>query len=157
MFGLGGLQLKIIAAVFVLGLISSGYLYIKFLRSEIQNARQQQETMQESIDAYQNQMESYIEDMQNMQRINQNLIEDFDRSRQEVNNLADRFTQNNSGEQRDLNGDSLSRPQLIENLVNRGTNYALRCNEIVTGSPISELDDQNNICPDLIEKLRNKQ
>jgi hypothetical protein len=150
----GGLQLKIIIAVILFSLVSGGILYIRYLKSELELAIQQQQVFEDAIKGQQKQIDSYAEDIQQMQNINENLLENFNRASTAVRDLSNRFDQNSAGERRDLNRSAIQRPQLIENLINSGTRYALRCNELVGGGSYEPSDNENNICPDLIEKLK---
>jgi hypothetical protein len=48
------------------------------------------------------------------------------------------------------------KPSIVEEKVNRGSKDALRCNELITGSPLTEDEAagkvRNNICPTLLPK-----
>jgi hypothetical protein len=48
------------------------------------------------------------------------------------------------------------KPSVVEDKINRGTKDALRCNELLTGSPLTQNEIsgkvRNNICPDLLPK-----
>ena len=82
--------------------------------------------------------------------------EDFAAANREMSALEKKFKESSSGQQRNFNALAIQNPQSIEEKVNRGTKYALRCNELATGSSIESDDEKNNICPDLVKKRKAK-
>jgi predicted nuclease with TOPRIM domain len=157
MFGLfGGIQLKIIIAVALLGIATTGYFYVQSLRHELQASLEAQQKLADTVDAQQKVMDSQKKDIEKMQVINKKMNEDFAAANREMSALEKKFKESSSGQQRNFNALAIQNPQSIEEKVNRGTKYALRCNELATGSPIESDDEKNNICPDLVKKRKAK-
>lgn len=157
MFGLfGGIQIKIIIALFVAGLLSTGYFYIQSLKNELQASMEAQQKLADTVDAQKKVMEQYTKDIERMSKLNEKLSSDFLSATKEMSSLEKKFKENSAGQQRNFNALAIRNPQAIEDKINRGTKYALRCNELATGAPLDADDDKNNICPDLIKKRKAK-
>jgi hypothetical protein len=79
---------------------------------------------------------------------------------QAANNLSKKFTEDAEGRERNLAAMAAEKPSVVEEKINRGTKDALRCNELLTGAPLT--DDEaagkvrNNICPELLPKPEGK-
>jgi hypothetical protein len=98
-------------------------------------------------------MEQTQRDLKRMGEINQEVAAKAQAAQNEVNNLSRKMSR--------LDALAKAPPSETEMRVNRGTRDALRCNEIVTGSPLTadEISGKirNNICRDLIESLKPKE
>jgi len=157
MFGLfGGIQLKIIIVIALIGAATTGYFYIQSLKHELQASLEAQQKLADTIDAQQKVMDENKKDIEKMQAINKKMNEDFNAANREISALEKKFRETSSGQQRNFNALAIQNPQSIEDKVNRGTKYALRCNELATGSPWETDDEKNNICPDLVKKRKPK-
>jgi len=75
---------------------------------------------------------------------------------QETAALRRRLQETRDGKKRDLAKDAASHSSLVESAINRGTRHALRCNQVVTGAPLTEDERSgktvNTVCPDLIRR-----
>lgn len=69
------------------------------------------------------------DDFENIRINYQNLETEFDMYRKYGNVIGEKF------ERHDLNSLALAKPELIENLVNKGSANAIRCFELLSGSP----------------------
>jgi hypothetical protein len=85
-----------------------------------------------------------------MQAINAEVAKVAQQAQNDVNALNRKF------QQRDLAMSAAKKPADVEIRVNRGTRDALRCNELVTGAPLTpdELSGKakNNICQNIIDR-----
>jgi hypothetical protein len=92
-------------------------------------------------------MERNAADLKKMQNINVEVAAQATKAQQEVSALNSKLTKLDTIV-------AQAPPTQTEIKINRGTKDALRCNELVTGSPLTtdELSGKikNNICPDLI-------
>lgn len=155
MFGLlGGIQLKIILAVLLLGALSTGYFYVQSLKHELQASIEAQQKLADTVDAQQKVMDEQKKDMEKMRQINKKMTDDFAAANKEMSDLEKKFKQSSSGQQRNFNALALQNPQAVEERVNRGTKFVLRCNVLATGAPLEPDDDKNTICPDLVKKRK---
>jgi hypothetical protein len=141
-----GLGIKIAIAAILFSVISGGYFYIEALQGRLEAAKEVQVRMEGVINQQKLVMEKNAEDMKKMQALNADVAQKALQAQQEVAALNSKFSR----------FDNLSKapPSDTEVRVNRGTKDALRCNELVTGSPLTndELSGKvkNNICPELI-------
>lgn len=145
----GGLQLKIIIALIVISIISGGYFYIQALRSDLAVAAEVQKKLEGVIEQQKLVMEKNAEDMKKMQEINKKVSDEFAKSQREVSALNKKFEK--------FANVAKAKPTETEKRVNRGTVDALRCNEIVTGAPLTNEEKsgtiKNGICQDVIDAL----
>lgn len=154
MFGLGGLGFKIAVAAILFSIISGGYFYIQSLRSDLKLAAEVQAKLEDSIRAKDAAMEQTRRDIENMNRIQGDLNARLRAAESTSSELARRFNVDRNGNERNLGRIAGERPAVVEVRINRGTRDALRCNEIITGSPLTEDERsgkvRNSICPDLL-------
>jgi len=154
MFGLGGIGLKIAIAAILFSVISGGYFYIQSLRSDLKLAAEVRGKLEDSIKAKDAAMEQTRRDLENMNRIQSDLNGRLRAAENTSNELARRFNVDRNGNERNLGRIAGERPAVVEVRINRGTRDALRCNEIITGSPLTEDERngkvRNSICQDLL-------
>ena len=147
-----GLGIKIAIGVIILSMLGGSWVYIKALKAELQVAAEVQGKMQGVIDGQKAVMERQAEDLKKQQEINNDVNKKFADSQKAVGELQKKF------EKRNFDQLTKKKPDAVERLINRGTEYALRCNELVTGSPLTDEEKtgkvRNSICRDLIELLR---
>jgi hypothetical protein len=146
-----GLKIKIILALIIFTIISSGYFYILALKGKLEAAAEVQQRMESVIDQQKIVMERQTQDIQMMQTINKDISTRFARAQSEIDILNSKF------DKRDISVVAQAKPSETEIRVNRGTRDALRCNELVTGSPLTEDEKsakvKNSICDGYIKLL----
>lgn len=147
-----GLQLKIIIIVVLASLAGGGYLYFKNVQAQLALAIENQKQLEAVVESQNMAMEQQKQDVELMRTLSNQISTEFNRSNQQVQDLRERFTQSANGQPRNLAETAFREPTMIEERINRGTRFALRCNEILTGSPVKETDADNNICPNLVNK-----
>lgn len=136
----------LIAGAILLSVVTSGYFYIGTLQAELETAAEARGKLEDAIKAKDLVMESQRKDLELQRQINTKISQDWNEAQKEKRDLEQKFKRVQS-----LAEAAAKNPSVTEQKINRGTAYALRCNEIVTGSPIVESDKANNICPDLIK------
>ena len=148
-----GLKIKLIIAAILFSVISGGYFYIQALQGKLEAAAEVQQRMEGVITQQKMVMEQTQRDLKRMGEINQEVAAKAQAAQNEVSNLSRKMSR--------LDALAKAPPSETEMRVNRGTRDALRCNEIVTGSPLTtdEISGKirNNICRDLIESLKPKE
>jgi hypothetical protein len=146
------LKIKLIIACILFTVITSGYFYIQALQGKLEAAAEVQQRMEGVIDQQKIVMERQTQDMKIMQDVNKDISERVNQAQLEMNALNNKFTK------RDLAAVANARPSETQVRVNRGTRDALRCNEIVTGSPLTDDEKsgkmKNSICNKYIEMIR---
>jgi hypothetical protein len=141
-----GFGIKIAIAAILFSVVSGGYFYIQALQGKLEAAAEVQQRMEGVINQQKLVMERNAADLKKMQNINVEVAAQATKAQQEVSALNNKLTK--------LDNVAQVPPTQTEIKINRGTKDALRCNELVTGSPLTtdELSGKikNNICPDLI-------
>jgi len=136
-------KLAITALVFLALAGVSVYAYIKGSSIRINRLEREQIELQHTTAAQEVALEQQRIDMERLATINTGINNTF---RAASNGIADL--------RRRLQAQDLTErePTETELIVNRDAAFTARCNEIVTGSPITEADVNNTICPDLIAR-----
>jgi len=142
-----GIGIKIAIAAILFSVITGGYFYIEALQGKLEAAKEVQQRMEGVITQQKMVMEQQQADMKKMQAVNAEVAKVAQAAQNEVTALSRKFSR--------LDNIAKAPPSDTENRVNRGTRDALRCNEIVTGAPLTADEKsgkvRNNICNDLIQ------
>jgi hypothetical protein len=143
-----GLGIKIAIAAILFSVISGGYFYIEALQGKLEAAAEVQQRLEGVINQQKLVMERNAADLRKMQTINAEVAEKAGKAEREVAALNSKLSKLDEAVV------AKAPPTQTEIRINRGTKDALRCNELVTGSPLTtdELSGKikNNICPELI-------
>ena len=154
MFGLSGIGLKVAIAAVLFSVISGGYFYIQSLRSDLKLAAEVRAKLEDNIRAKDAAIAQTKRDIENMNRIQNDLSTKLRAAESTSSELARRFNVDRNGNERNLGRMAGERPAVVEVKINRGTKDALRCNEIITGSALTEDEKsgkvKNSICQDLL-------
>lgn len=148
-----GLGMKLALAAGGVALIVAAFFYVQSLRANLRTLEETNLRMESVITAQKEQNEVLTSSLATIRKLNEDIQSRFRTSEREVSSLKAQFEAAN-GKMRDLQAIALKKPELIEQKINQGTIYALRCNEIVTGAPLILGDDENNVCPELIKSRR---
>jgi hypothetical protein len=156
MFGFGGIGLKIAIAAILFSVISGGYFYIKQQQAELELAKEVQAKMEGVIQKQGLAMDNMKADVERMGQVQTELSSKVNEAQRENQDLAKKFTQDAEGKERNLSAMAQEKPSIVEEKINRGSKDALRCNELITGAPLTEEEAagkvRNNICPTLLPK-----
>jgi hypothetical protein len=142
-----GLGIKLAIAAILFSVVSGGYFYIQALEGKLEAAAEVQQRMEGVITQQKMVMEQQQADMKKMQSINAEVARVAQQAQNDVNTLSRKMSR--------LDNLAKAPPSETETRVNRGTRDALRCNELVTGSPLTADEKsgrvRNTICNDLIQ------
>lgn len=151
----GGWKIKLAIALVLSSVLLAGWYYVKSLQAEVKAAAVREAQYKSLIAAKEEETKAIKRDLNSVILSQRKLSNDLKVARSNVVALEKRFEQKKSGEPRDLRADALANPTGVENAINRGTKDALRCGELMTGSPLSEQEKsgkvKNTICPDLVK------
>jgi hypothetical protein len=150
MFGAGAMIKAIVALIMVVIFAVSGW-WITGLRADLAVSQENSRKLVEAIDRQQDAIKKMQEDQEKIRQINNDLDTTIKLQNKDVENLRDRFSQNAKGEARDFGKTAVAKPQSLERAVNRGTVNALRCLEIASGAPLTDLE-KNAIKPNEINR-----
>lgn len=139
---------KILLGVTLIAISGGGYLYVKNLHLRIDQAIDNQKKLESIVEAKSLIIDSMKADFIEIKKINDLLSIKFGEAQNDVDELKKRLNP------KELSKTALEKPKELQAIINKGTKFALRCNEIATGSKIKPEDDNNNICPDLIKNKK---
>jgi len=148
--------IKVAIAAILFTVISSGYFFIKEQAAQLELAKEVQAKMESVIEKQGLAMDNMKADMERMGQVQKDLSSSISAAEKDNKALAKKFTEDAEGRERNLAAMAAEKPSVVEEKINRGTKDALRCNELLTGAPLTA-DEQagkvrNNICPDLLPK-----
>jgi hypothetical protein len=151
-----GIGIKIAIAAILFSIISGGYFFIKEQAAQLELAKEVQAKLEGVIDKQNLAMDNIKADVERMGQVQGELSKQVNEADKSNKDLAKKFTQDAEGRERNLAAMAAEKPSVVEEKINRGTKDALRCNELLTGAPLTA-DEQsgkvrNNICPDLLPK-----
>lgn len=154
MFGLSGIGIKIAIFLIVSSLATTGWFYVKNLQGELKLAAEKQARMDDVINAQKQAMDVVQKDLARMQTTQRELNTKIQEAEAANRELENKFNRTSSGRQRNFAELANKEPAKVEESINRGTKDALRCNELVTGSPLTNDEKagkvRNTICPGLL-------
>ena len=141
----------------VLAGAGGGFMYVKNLKSDLATSEANNLKLEQSIDSQKAVIQQMKADFEAMTKIKaeiekQNLI-----LKAEFKALDQKFNKiNGKGEVRDIGDLATKRPSSVEKIINKGSNNAMRCQEIAMGSPLTEKEKNatkkseiNSICPSI--------
>ena len=146
-----GLAFKLFLGMAVLSAIGGGIAYIKILQLQLQVAEENQAKLEGVVQGQKDVFDKQTQDIKLMRDLNDKVQTQFQLAQQEKNDLQKRFNQSANGDPRDIGNLAIQKPTLVQSAINNTTKFALRCNEIVTGALVLEIDKNNNVCPDLVK------
>ena len=134
-----------------------GFMYVKNLKADLATSEANNLKLEQSIDSQKAVIQQMKADFEAMTKIKaeiekQNLI-----LKAEFKALDQKFNKiNGKGEVRDIGDLATKRPSSVEKIINKGSNNAMRCQEIAMGSPLTEKEKNatkkseiNSICPSI--------
>ena len=138
------LQFKIALVVIMLAGAGGGYLYVKKLQKDNLTLKINQSKLETAIDDNNKVIEQQTEDLkkirstiEEVQNLNKKLQSDKD-------NLSKKLGKHDIGELAE------KKPGLVEKIINKASDSAVRCMEIASGSPLTEEElngAPNRECP----------
>jgi type II secretory pathway pseudopilin PulG len=148
MFG----SIRIIFAVLIVTSLAGAATYVMKLRSDNAILQANQSKLEQSVESQKQVIEKQKKDFGEILQANQQLSKLVAGLKKDIDDLDKRF--NKGG--RDLGKASIERPELIEKVINRGTDRASRCIEIASGAPLTDAEKNatkkseiNTECPSI--------
>lgn len=150
MIGIGS-SIKAIVALIIVAAIGIGGWYLMNLKADLAVSEMNNQKLQEGIKQQQELLEQQQKDIADIQEKNKELAEQNEKQKKDVDSLSKKF------QKRDIGQRAIENPELVEKLVNRGTENVLRCVELASGAPLNEKEkaaktplEANRECPSLI-------
>lgn len=133
---------------------SVGYLYYKKSQETIMQLQENNATLEVSVQELTTTISNLEKKFQEANAVITNLNTTLSESRVRNRELADRLARH------DLSMLALERPELVERIINNASQEAMRCFEILSGSPLTEKErnatnarEFNSECPWLYDSI----
>ena len=156
MFGGATAAIRMIAVLIIVAICAAGLWYVTGLRADLAISEQNSKKLTDAVEQQEAAMAQMRQEQQQIRDANNQLNTTIQLQNKDLTNLQDRFTQNAAGQKRDFGKTAAARPEALERAVNRGTQNALRCLEIASGSPLTDSEkaaskpsEINRECPSL--------
>lgn len=153
-FDIGSI-IKTIAVLIIVTIILGSLWYISNLKANLAVSEMNNQTLQDSIKEQHALIEKMQKDIEDIQKINKEIHRYNDELKKDSENLARKFST------KDLGVIAAEKPNVVERLINRGTENAMRCLELASGAPLTEEEkkktpsEANRECPNLINPAYN--
>lgn len=144
--------IRLLIILAIVGILASGVWYAINLKADLATSEANNRSLVEATREQTSLIEQIKQDVIAMQQANVDLQQQNERQRRDVETLNSKFSK------RDFGALAAERPAVVEKLINRGTKNALRCVELASGSPLTEIEraaktpmEANRECPSLID------
>ena len=153
MFG----QLKLILIAITLLGAAGGAAYVYKLKADNAILKENQIKLEQSVASQKEVIAQQKEDFETILNANKELTELKAKLDKELAALDDKFNKTNaSGKKRDIGDLAIAKSKVIQKIINRASDNAVRCVEIAMGSPLTEKEQNatkkseiNSECPSL--------
>ena len=143
--------IKLVVFLIILVLIGAGLWYGMNLKADLAVSEMNNKALQDGIKDQQDLIDSMKKDIADIQQANATLQKENEKTKADVNTLTNKF------DKRDIGSFAAQKPEVVEKLINRGTENAMRCLELASGAPLNEKEknaktptEANRECPALI-------
>ena len=141
----------------VLAGAGGGFMYVKNLKADLATSEANNLKLEQSIDSQKAVIQQMKADFEAMTKIKAEIEKQNKVLLAEFKALDKKFNKiNGKGEVRDIGDLATKRPESVEKIINKGSNNAMRCQEIAMGSPLTEKEKNatkkseiNSICPSI--------
>jgi|TARA_B100000035_G_scaffold222751_1_gene191377 hypothetical protein len=153
MFG----QLKLILIAITLLGAAGGAAYVYKLKADNAILKENQIKLEQSVASQKEVIAQQKEDFETILNANKELTELKAKLDKELAALDDKFNKTNaSGKKRDIGDLAIAKSKVIQKIINRASDNAVRCVEIAMGSPLTEKEQNatkkseiNSECPSI--------
>ena len=153
MFG----QLKLILIAITLLGAAGGAAYVYKLKADNAILKGNQIKLEQSVASQKEVIAQQKEDFETILNANKELTELKAKLDKELAALDDKFNKTNaSGKKRDIGDLAIAKSKVIQKIINRASDNAVRCVEIAMGSPLTEKEQNatkkseiNSECPSI--------
>jgi predicted nuclease with TOPRIM domain len=148
-FDIGSI-IKAVAVLATVGIVAGGLWYISNLKANLAVSEMNNQTLQNSIQEQHALIEKMQKDIKDIQKINAEINKFNEELKKDTESLARKFNS------KDIGVLAAEKPSVVEKLINRGTENAMRCLELASGAPLTEQEkkktpsEANRECPNLI-------
>jgi len=141
LLGWTGLSLNSLIIFGVASAIFAGYFF--YSQNQIKNYASQVAIQEIALQESKKQINSLKSDIAMIQKINKQLAVTKERAVKNYNDLVDKLAK--------LNNISAKHSKWLEDIINAAVKERNRCLAIASGSPVTEEDKKNRVCPNLVK------
>ena len=138
------LKIKLILMVIILAGAGGGYLYVKKLQKDNLTLKINQSKLETAIEDNNAVIEQQTVDLKKIRSTLSELDEVNKKLQADKDNLSNRLNKH------DIGNLAENKPGLVEKIINKASDSAVRCMEIASGSPLTEEElngSPNRECP----------
>jgi predicted transcriptional regulator len=138
------LQFKIALVLIMLAGAGGGYLYVKKLQKDNLTLKINQSKLETAIDDNNAVIEQQTKDLKKIRSTLEVIEETNKKLQKDKDNLSKKLSKHDIGELAE------KKPGLVEKIINKASDSAVRCMEIASGSPLTEEElngSPNRECP----------
>ena len=143
--------------VIMLAGAGGGFMYVKNLKADLATSEANNAKLEQSVESQKAVITQMKADFKAITEINEKIEKQNKLLKAEFAALDKKFNKiNGKGEVRDVGDLATKRPSSVEKIINKGTQNAMRCQEIAMGSPLTEKEKNatkkseiNSECPSL--------
>ena len=138
------LKIKLILMVIMLAGAGGGYLYVKKLQKDNLTLKINQSKLETAIEDNNAVIEQQTSDLKKIRSTLSKLDEVNKKLQEDKDNLSNRLNKH------DIGNLAENKPGLVEKIINKASDSAVRCMEIASGSPLTEEElngSPNRECP----------
>jgi len=139
-------KLAIIGAIFFT--VVGAFWYVSGLQSDLATSQENVRTLQDSVQEQVELIDQMQRDQKDIMAARDEMREMVNRQREEIDSLRTQFSESADGSERDFGKLALSKPSLIENIINKGSASAIRCMELASGAEPTQEEIDENIMSD---------
>jgi len=145
----GSIGLKVALALGLTGIVAGGWFYVQSLRSDLEAQQAQTARAMDVVNQQAATLDQLQKDIARVQEITTDLNKKMQDAEKSVRDLDSKFSQNSAGKTRDIGADAAAKPDSVEKIINRASQDAIRCGELITGAK-PKPNETNSQCPDLV-------
>lgn len=143
--------IKPILYLIIVAIIAGGIYYITGLRANLAVSEMNNKMLEDGVKKQAELIELMKKDIEDIKKVNEDLSKQREDLQKDKDTLTSKFSK------RDFGALAAEKPKVVERLVNRGTENAIRCVELASGSPLNDKEknaktptEANRECPSLI-------
>jgi len=122
----------------ILVLVIGAFWYVSGLRADLERSQQNVDTLETAVNDQVRVIEQMQQDQKEITESREEIRGLIDQQRRTIDDLRSRFNESADGSERDFGKLALSKPGLVENIINNASENAIRCMEIASGAELTE-------------------
>ena len=138
------LKIKLLMVLIMMAGAGGGYMYVKKLQKDNLTLKINQSKLETAIEDNNAVIEQQTTDLKKIRSTLSKLDETNRKLQEDKDNLSDRLNKH------DIGNLAENKPGLVEKIINKASDSAVRCMEIASGSPLTEEElngSPNRECP----------